>query len=123
MAVLLRALRALLPVLRLQPWVLSGMIILGMLAALSEGLSISLFIPLIQHQMQTQTTGLTGRLTALFEAVPSGHRFLWIGFSILLLLSAADLAKHSIRFAPGEATQCSGVRSKREPHATNDRDA
>ena len=42
MAVLLRALKALLPILRLQPWVLSGMIILGVLAALSEGLSISL---------------------------------------------------------------------------------
>ena len=37
MAVLLRALRALFPLLRLQPWLLSAMIILGVLAALSEG--------------------------------------------------------------------------------------
>ena len=47
MTVLLRALRALFPLLRLQPWLLSGMIALGVLAALSEGLSISLFIPLV----------------------------------------------------------------------------
>jgi hypothetical protein len=51
MAATLRALRALFPVLRLKPWVLGAMIILGVLAALSEGLSISLFIPLVQNQM------------------------------------------------------------------------
>jgi hypothetical protein len=73
MAVLRRALRALFPILRPQPWVLSGMIILGVLAALSEGLSISLFIPLVQDQMGTQATGLTGRLTALFQGIPSEH--------------------------------------------------
>jgi hypothetical protein len=33
------------------------MITLGVLAALSEGLSISLFIPLVQDQMGTQTAG------------------------------------------------------------------
>ena len=51
MAVLLRALRALFPILRLRAWVLSGMIILGVLVALSEGISISLFIPLVQDQI------------------------------------------------------------------------
>jgi subfamily B ATP-binding cassette protein MsbA len=86
MAVLLRALRALFPVLRLQPWVLSGMMILGVLAALSEGLSISLFIPLVQDQMGTQTAGVTGRLTALFHWIPPEHRLLWIGFSIFLCM-------------------------------------
>ena len=40
MAVLLRALRALFPLLRLRAWMLSGIILLGVLAALSEGLSI-----------------------------------------------------------------------------------
>ena len=86
MAVLLRALRALFPVLRLQPWVLSGMMILGVLAALAEGLSISLFIPLVQDQMGTQTAGVTGRLTALFHWIPPEHRLLWIGFSIFLCM-------------------------------------
>ena len=74
MAVLLRALRALFPLLRLQPWLLSAMIILGVLAALSEGLSISLFIPLVQDQMGTQTAGAPGRLAALFQWIPSQHR-------------------------------------------------
>jgi hypothetical protein len=86
MAVLLRALKALFPVLRLQSWVLLGMIILGVLAALSEGLSISLFIPLVQDQMGTQTAGIAGRLSALFHGIPSEHRLLWIGFSILLCM-------------------------------------
>jgi len=86
MAVLLGALRALFPVLRLRAWMLSGIVILGVLAALSEGLSITLFIPLVQNQMGTQTGGGTGRLTALFQAIPSEHRLLWIGFSIFLCM-------------------------------------
>ena len=71
MVVLLRALKALFPLLRLQPWLLSGMIILGVLAALSEGLSISLFIPLVQDQMGTQTAGAAGRFAELFQWIPS----------------------------------------------------
>ena len=95
MAVLLRALRALFPVLRLRPWVLSGMIILGVLAALSEGLSISLFIPLVQNQMGTQTAGVAGRLTALFQGIPSEHRLLWIGFSIFLCMVLKNVLSYS----------------------------
>jgi hypothetical protein len=60
MAVLLRALRALFPLLRLRAWVLSAMIILGVLTALSEGLSISLFIPLLQSQLGPEPAGLLG---------------------------------------------------------------
>ena len=95
MAVLLRALKALLPILRLQPWVLSGMIILGVLAALSEGLSISLFIPLMQDQMGAQTAGFLGRLTSLFQRVPSEHRLLWIGFSIFLCIVLKNVLSYS----------------------------
>jgi ATP-binding cassette, subfamily B, bacterial MsbA len=86
MVVLLRSLKALFPVLRLRAWILSGMIILGVLAALSEGLSISLFIPLLQNQLGTQTAGVAGRLTALFQGIPSEHRLLWIGLSIFLCM-------------------------------------
>jgi subfamily B ATP-binding cassette protein MsbA len=95
MAVLLRALRALFPLLRLKPSVLSGMIILGVLAALSEGLSISLFIPLVQDQMGTQTAGATGRLTELFQGIPSEHRLLWIGLSILLCMVLKNVLSYS----------------------------
>jgi subfamily B ATP-binding cassette protein MsbA len=95
MAILLRALKELFPVLRLRSWVLSGMIILGVLAALSEGLSISLFIPLVQDQMGTQTAGLTGWLTWLFRGIPPEHRLLWIGFSIFLCMVLKNVLSYS----------------------------
>src|SRR6516225_7656414 len=95
MAVLLRALRALFPVLRLRAWMLSGMILLGVLAALSEGLSITLFIPLVQNQMGSQTAGVAGRLTTLFQGIRPEHRLLWIGFSIFLLMVLKNLLSYS----------------------------
>ena len=95
MTVLLRALRALFPLLRLQPWLLLGMITLGVLAALSEGFSISLFIPLVQDQMGTQTSVAPGRLAALFQWIPSQHRLLWIGFSILLCMVLKNVLSYS----------------------------
>ena len=95
MATLLRALKALFPLLRLQPWLLSGMITLGVLAALSEGLSISLFIPLVQDQMGTQTTGAAGRLAELFQWIPWQHRLLWIGFSIVLCMVLKNVLSYS----------------------------
>lgn len=95
MAVLLRALGALFPVLRLRAWVLSGMIILGVFAALSEGLSISLFIPLVQDQMGTKAAGVTGRLTAFFQEIPSEHRLLWIGLGIFLCMVLKNVLTYS----------------------------
>src|ERR1700761_2999570 len=95
MGELLRALRALSPVLRLPPWVLSGMIVLGVLAALSEGLSISLFIPLVLGQMGGQTAGGAGRLNAFFQGIPSEQRFLAIGLSILLFMVLKNLLIYS----------------------------
>src|SRR5438105_1690214 len=95
MAVLLRALKALIPVLRLKSWVLSGLIILGVLAALSEGVSISLFIPLVQNQIGTQTAGITGRFATLFQGIPSEHRLLWIGFSIFLCIVLKNVLSFS----------------------------
>jgi ATP-binding cassette, subfamily B, bacterial MsbA len=112
MAFLLRALRALIPVLRLRPWVLAGMILLGVLAALSEGISISLFIPLVQNQMGTLTAG-TGRLATLFQVIPSEHRLLWIGFSIFLCIAlknvlsfAYSLLFQSVNASIGHRLRC-----------------
>ena len=95
MATLLRALKTLFPLLRLQPWLLSGMITLGVLAALSEGLSISLFIPLVQDQMGTQTAGAAGRFAELFQWIPSQQRLLWIGFSIVLCMVLKNVLSYS----------------------------
>ncbi len=74
MIVLLRALRALFPLLRLRSSVLSLMIVLGVLTALSEGLSISLFIPLVQNQIGTGSTGMIGEMSALFRGIPAETR-------------------------------------------------
>ncbi len=95
MAVLLGALRALFPLLRLQTWVLLAMITLGVLAALSEGLSISLFIPLVQNQIGTGNAGMIGRMTAIFEGIPAETRFLWIGLSILLCVVLKNVLSYS----------------------------
>jgi subfamily B ATP-binding cassette protein MsbA len=95
MAVLLRTLRALFPVLRLRAWMLSGMILLGVLAALSEGLSISLFIPLVQNQMGTQTAGVAGRLTTLFQGIPLEHRLLGVGLGIFLCMVLKNILSYS----------------------------
>src|SRR5258707_434180 len=100
MTVFLRALGRLFPLLRLQPWVLSAMLILGVLAAWSEGLSISLFIPLIQNQMGTESTGIIGQVSGLFRGIPTESRLLWIGLSILLcvILKNALSCSYSLLF-------------------------
>ena len=95
MAVLLGALRALFPLLRLRPWLVSLMIILGVLTALSEGLSISLFIPLVQNQMGTGSAGMIGRMTAIFQGIPAETRLLWIGLSILLCVVLKNVLGYS----------------------------
>ncbi|WOD39252.1 ABC transporter ATP-binding protein [Nodosilinea sp. E11] len=44
--------KRLLPLLRLYPWAIPAIVLLGMLASIFEGLSISLFIPVLQSLMQ-----------------------------------------------------------------------
>src|SRR6516164_2287731 len=95
MAVLLDALRALFPLLRLRPWVLSVMVILGVLTALSEGLSISLFIPLVQSQMGTGNAGMIGTITTVFRGIPAETRLLWIGLTILLCVILKNVLSYS----------------------------
>jgi ATP-binding cassette, subfamily B, bacterial MsbA len=95
MIVLLRALKALFPLLRLRPWVLSAMILLGVMAALSEGLSISLFIPLIQNQMGSGASEMMGKLGALYQGVPRETRLLWMGLSILLCVVLKNVLSYS----------------------------
>src|SRR5258708_3601156 len=94
MAVLLRALRALFPLLRLRRWTVSVIIILGVLTALSEGLSISLLVPLIQNQMGTADSGVIGRMTALFQEIPAERRLWWIGVSMLMLVVLKNILSY-----------------------------
>jgi subfamily B ATP-binding cassette protein MsbA len=95
MIVLLRALRALFPLLRLRPWLLSLMIALGILAALSEGVSISLFIPLVQSQMGPVSDGLVGKISMLFQGVPAEMRVFWIGLSILVCVVLKNVLSYT----------------------------
>ena len=95
MAVLLRALRALFPLLRLQRWMVLVIIILGVLTALSEGLSISLLVPLIQNQMGTGDAGVIGKMTAVFQGIPAERRLWWIGVSILMLVVLKNVLSYS----------------------------
>jgi ATP-binding cassette, subfamily B, bacterial MsbA len=95
MIALLRALKALSPLLRLRRWVISVMIVLGLLAALSEGLSISLFVPLIQNQMGSGPDELMGKLGGLYQGVPLETRFLWMGLSILLCVVLKNALSYS----------------------------
>jgi len=95
MAVLLRALRALFPLLRLQRWMVLVIIILGVLTALSEGLSISLLVPLIQNQMGTGDEGVIGKMTAVFQGIPAERRLWWIGVSILMLVVLKNVLSYS----------------------------
>jgi subfamily B ATP-binding cassette protein MsbA len=91
----LRALKTLLPLLRLKVSVLGAMLILGVLTALSEGLSISLLIPLLQSQALTKSTGIARMLIAPFETVPADRRMLWIGGTMLVCLLLKNVLSYS----------------------------
>src|SRR6201987_4342470 len=95
MIIVLRALKALFPLLRLRRWVLSVIVLLGVMAALSEGLSISLFIPLIQNQMGSGADEMMGKLGALYQGVPRETRLLWMGLSILLCVVLKNVLSYN----------------------------
>lgn len=73
-----RAIRALLPLLKLYPWAVPTIVILGILSSLSEGLGISLFIPFLQSLDQTIDHSASSRLTGLLNqfliGIPLNHR-------------------------------------------------
>jgi ATP-binding cassette, subfamily B, bacterial MsbA len=113
MIALLRALKALSPLLRLQRWVISVMIVLGLLAALSEGLSISLFVPLIQNQMGSGPDELMGKLGGLYQGVPLETRFLWMGLSILLCVVLKNALSYSYSLLMQKVSASIGHRLRR----------
>ncbi len=68
-----------------------GIIILGCLAAFSEGIGISLFIPLMYSidakEFSPESDDWLGlQLNALFEGFPASERLLWISVVILILI-------------------------------------
>ncbi|MDX1530669.1 MAG: hypothetical protein R3362_04010, partial [Rhodothermales bacterium] len=77
----LRAIRELLPLLRLYPWALPAIVVLGILASLAEGVGISLFIPLLQGIGEEPSGGssrVVAWLSGLFAGLPPERRIVVI---------------------------------------------
>ncbi len=86
-----KVMKSLLPLLKLYPWAIPGTITLGILASLSEGLGISLFIPFLQSLDTTSSQGgsgnlLVGFLNRLFINIPQDNRLFIIPLCILGLV-------------------------------------
>jgi len=96
-----KAMKSLLPLLKLYPWAIPATIALGILASLSEGLGISLFIPFLQSLDTTNSQGggnfLVGFLNRLFINVPQDNRLLIIPLCILGLV----LLKNCLSYLSG----------------------
>jgi len=71
---ILKSLSLLRPMLKLAWWTPPAMILLGLLAAVSEGFSITLLIPLLGSQTGAATTGTSLWFTSLFGSVPETYR-------------------------------------------------
>ncbi len=87
----LQAIRAIQPLMKRHPWAITGMVVLGLLEALTEGLGISLFIPFLYSLDQTGLApaaegSLAQVLTSLFELIPAPDRLLIISLAILSLV-------------------------------------
>ena len=102
-----RGLRALGPFLRLHPWAVAGIVGLGLLASLAEGIGISLFIPLLQGLDETRAAAsaeqnwLVEALGRLFRGVPAGQRLYVIAACIFgsVLLRTALGYGHRVVFS------------------------
>lgn len=83
-----QAISKILPLLKLYPWAIPIIIVLGSLSSLLEGLGISLFIPLLQNldlnnQQSNGNNLLISFLNRIFIHVSPQHRILIIGLCIL----------------------------------------
>lgn len=80
------ALKILFPLLKFYPWGIPAIVTLGILASLSEGLGISLFIPFLQtlsqDPNQPATNSLVGFLNDLFTPIPASYRLVVIPLCI-----------------------------------------
>lgn len=82
-----KAIRTLWPLLKLYPWGIPAIVILGILSSLSEGLGISLFIPLLQGLDKTNSPGTSGNnlldfINHLFSHLSPTNRIVVIALCI-----------------------------------------
>lgn len=91
----LAVLRSLAPLRRWHPWIVPTTVALGLLAALSEGVGLSLFMPLLYSIDGVFSPGedgpLGGALSRLFDAVPASERLLAISIGIMALVFVKNL--------------------------------
>ena len=88
--------RALAPLRRWHPWLVPVMVALGVLAALSEGVGLSLFMPFL-YSLGAGTFAppddgiLGGMLQRFFESVPASNRLLIVSLGIMGLVFLKNL--------------------------------
>lgn len=95
-----KVIKTLLPLLKLYPWAIPAIVTLGLLSSLSEGLGISLFVPLLQSLDQTSSQSVSGNflgsfLHRLFINVSPNHRLLLIA----LIIFGSILLKNCISYS------------------------
>jgi subfamily B ATP-binding cassette protein MsbA len=93
------------PLLRLYPWAIPTIVVLGVLSSLAEGLGISLFIPLLQsleggEQASSNGNWLVQSLDGLFARIPAEQRLSVISLAIFMsvLLKAVLAFGNSVLF-------------------------
>ncbi|GAP96216.1 ABC transporter ATP-binding protein [Leptolyngbya sp. NIES-2104] len=99
-----QAIRGLLPLIKLYPWAIPAIVVLGILSSLSEGFGISLFIPLLQSVQQTDASSgnfFLGSIHQLFSGIPDESRFVFIaGFIFVCILLKSILTySNTVLFA------------------------
>ena len=91
--------RALVPLLRLYPWSIPALVLLGLLASLAEGIGIGLFIPFLQS-LDPASSAETGNrfvdlLGGLFSGVSQERRLVFISACILGSIALKALLTYS----------------------------
>lgn len=88
--------KALRPLRRRHPWLVPGMVFVGLLAALFEGVGLSLFLPLLYSldaaSFSPTNDGVLGQaLHRAFSRVPESDRLLAVSLGIMVLVSLKNL--------------------------------
>jgi len=84
-----KVIKTLLPLLKIYPWAIPTIVILGVLSSFFEGLGISLFMPLLQSLSQTDSQTASSNffidiLNRIFINISTNNRFIIIALCILV---------------------------------------
>ncbi len=95
-----KAIKSLIPLLRLYPWGIPTIVVLGILASLSEGFGISLFIPLFQSidqssQSSSDNSFFLGLINRLANYIPTDNRLLILSAAIFVCILLKNCLAYS----------------------------